>query len=290
MRKIKSGVYGLNSLIDGGLNEYSTTVVIGCAGAGKTTFATQFVRRGLELGQEAIFVSLDENKEQIIKEAVEMGWGEILDYLDREQLIFIDASGKEFSTFIKKELPDFVEEWKGYSARVAIDPLTPVIWATKDMYERRDMISFMFKQLRKIGTILCTLEEHGTQGDLTGEETIIPMYLADCVIHLRFRPNDNPPSRVLKIVKARSTRHSEDAHPYKIIRGLGIVLCSRAKKEPLTTEIPGKLLNELSKYENILPKPMFAKLTKFFKDLRDQDFKDVDTQELINSIIEEFKV
>ena len=50
MQKIPSGVYGLNALLDGGINEHATTVVIGSPGAGKTTFATQFLRRGLELG------------------------------------------------------------------------------------------------------------------------------------------------------------------------------------------------------------------------------------------------
>ena len=75
MRKIKSGVVGLDSLVDGGLNELSTTVVIGTSGAGKTTFVTQFLRRGLEQNHDALFVSLDENQEQIIKEAVEIAEG-----------------------------------------------------------------------------------------------------------------------------------------------------------------------------------------------------------------------
>ena len=110
MRKIRSGIYGLNPLLDGGVNENSTTVVIGRSGAGKTTLATQFIRRGLQDGQEGVFVSLDENKEQIIREAVEMGWSDILDYLDNELLVFIDASGREFSNFIRKELPAFVAD------------------------------------------------------------------------------------------------------------------------------------------------------------------------------------
>ena len=174
MRKIKSGIYGLNPLLDGGVNENSTTVVIGRSGAGKTTIATQFIRRGLQDGQEGVFVSLDENKEQIIREAVEMGWSDILDYLDDELLVFIDASGREFSNFIRKELPAFVADWKGSNARIAIDPLTPVLWSTKDLYEQRDLIGFMFKETRKVGTVLCTLEEHGAT-DLTGPETVIPM-------------------------------------------------------------------------------------------------------------------
>src|SRR3990172_7896046 len=147
-----------NPLLDGGFNETSTTVVIGRSGAGKTTLATQFIRRGLHEGQEGIFVSLDENKEQIIREAVEMGWSDILGYLDEELLVFIDASGREFGNFIRKELPAFVADWQGANARIAVDPLTPVMWSTKDAYEQRELIGFMLKETRKVGTVLCTLE------------------------------------------------------------------------------------------------------------------------------------
>ena len=154
MKKITSGIYGLNPLLDGGINVNSTTVVIGASGAGKTTFATQYLRRGLEEGQEGIFVSLDENKEQIIREAVEMGWPEIVDYLQDELLVFIDASGKDFSEFIQKELPGFVQEWKGADSRIVVDPLTPVMWAIQDRYMQRDILGFMLKETRKVGTVL----------------------------------------------------------------------------------------------------------------------------------------
>src|SRR3989441_9696430 len=146
LKKIKSGIFGLNPLLDGGFNEASTTVVIGRSGAGKTTFATQYIRRGLHDGQEGIFVSLDENKEQIIREAVEMGWSDILDYLDDELLVFIDASGREFGNFIRKDRPALVAHRHGANARIAVDPLTPVMWATKDAYEQREPVGFMLQQ------------------------------------------------------------------------------------------------------------------------------------------------
>ncbi|MDG6221442.1 MAG: ATPase domain-containing protein, partial [Candidatus Thermoplasmatota archaeon] len=60
MQKLSTGVYGLNPLLGGGINPNSTTVVIGSSGAGKTTMATQFLRRGLEKGEDGIFITLDE--------------------------------------------------------------------------------------------------------------------------------------------------------------------------------------------------------------------------------------
>lgn len=290
MKKIKSGIYGLNPLLDGGVNENSTTVVIGASGAGKTTFATQFVRRGLESGQEGIFVSLDENKDEIIREAIEMGWREILDYLDKEKLVFIDASGKEFSSFIRKELPSFVAEWKGSNSRISIDPLTPVMWSVKDQYERRDLIGFLLKQARRVGTVLCTLEEHGSLGDLSGPETIIPMYLADCVIHLRYKPIDGAVSRTLKIVKCRSSKHSDLTHAYRIVKGLGLVVERGNYTKADTTKIPAKLKADVSKLVgDRLPSQVKARLTRALDELTDDDFKGVETSELIEDIIEEYE-
>jgi KaiC/GvpD/RAD55 family RecA-like ATPase len=289
MKKIKTGVFGLNPLIDGGINENSTTAVIGSSGAGKTTFAIQFIRKGLELGQEGIFVSLDENKEQIIREAVEMGWEEIMDYLKEDSLVFIDASGKDFSNFIRKEMDTFVSDWKGVGARIAIDPLTPVIWSVSDNYEQREMLSLLLKQTRKVGTVLCTLEEHGTESNLSGRETIIPMYLADCVIHLRYLAMEGAGSRKLKIVKCRNSSHSEEFHPYRIISGLGLVVQQGDFKNKKDIDSVNELLEELEKNAKKLPANAYKRLKETFKGLTHDDLGGISQEELMRYIMEEYK-
>jgi KaiC/GvpD/RAD55 family RecA-like ATPase len=288
VRKIKTGIFGLSGLLDGGFNENSTTVVIGASGAGKTTFATQFIRRGLHEGQEGIFVSLDENKEQIIREAVEMGWSDILDYLDDELLVFIDASGREFGAFIRQELPAFVDDWKGANARIAVDPLTPVMWSTRDTYEQRDLIGFMLKQTRRVGTVLCTLEEHGTAGDLSGPETVIPMYLADSVIHLRYKALEGPVSRRLKIIKARSSRHSELSHAYHIVRGLGLLVDPGDFRRSSDRNVPDTLKASLSGLSD-LPRPMAARLETVLDGLTDDDFRDMDPKQILDIVLREYR-
>lgn len=288
MKKIKSGIYGLNSLLDGGMNENSATVVIGCSGAGKTTLATQFIRRGLEIGQEGIFVSLDENKDQIIREAIEMGWKKIVDYIDEERLVFIDASGREFSAFIKKELPSFVADWKGANARISIDPLTPVMWSNTDRYEQRELIGFMLKETRKVGTVLATLEEHGTASDLSGNESVIPMYLADCVIHLT---SIHDPGlglqRRLKILKCRSSRHSKMEHNYSIIKGLGLVV-NTGPISVHSKEAPDLLEGMLEDNKLRIPERVHQRLLNVLKDLRDDDFSGVSPEDIMKEIIKEY--
>ena len=284
--KIKSGVIGLDFLLDGGLNKRSSTVVVGSAGAGKTTFATQFIRRGLIDGKEAIFISLDENKEQIIRDAIDMGWDDILYFIKEEKLVFVDATGKEFSTFIKKELPDFVSSWKGADARIAIDPLTPVIWANPSRYVQRELLGMMLKELRRIGTVAATLEEHGPP-DLSSPETVIPMYLADTVIHLRYRIGDNF-SRGIKIVKMRGSRHSEKLHPYRIIPGLGVVVLSSGLKigrsRTTVRELEKRIMDKMGNTSPVIA----GKVKKLLRNMDDRDIEGVDLEELAKSIIEAY--
>ena len=51
------------------------------------------------------------------------------------------------------------------------------------------------KELKKIGTVVLTLEEYAPGSELFGNETIIPMYLADSIIHLKYLKNNNSSSQ-----------------------------------------------------------------------------------------------
>lgn len=293
MRKIKSGVYGLNALMDGGINEHTTTVVIGSPGAGKTTFATQFLRRGLEEGEDAVFITLDEAPAEIIKNAKLMGWEDAEAYLDAGNMVFVDAGGKQFSNFIRRELSDFVREWEGHRARIVIDPLTPVLWSVKEKYEQRELVSFLLRQTRRIGTVLCTLEEHGVVGDLSAPELIIPMYLSDNVIHLRYASHEHPEERELKIIKCRNSRHSRFWHPYGIVKGAGLYVLrvkedggERASRAKIEAEI--KAAVEKVAPEGKLNARSLSTLYRTLETLAAEPPKDADPLEILALILEEY--
>jgi KaiC/GvpD/RAD55 family RecA-like ATPase len=289
MEKIKSGIFGLNPLLDGGFNEKSANVILGSPGTGKTTLATQFIKRGLEMNQISIFISLDENQDQIIHEATERGWPEIADFVKEGLLLFIDASGKEFTTFIHDELPEFVEKWSGANARIAIDPLTPIIWSNPNRYDQRELMSILMKELKKIGTIVCTLEEYDPGDRITNNETIIPMYLADSVIRLKYVKTDNNEEmdRYLEIIKCRNSRHSKLSHKFNIIHGFGIMLRGKGESKKITHKIPSMLKRDLAKGKKI-PKKTIMMINDYLKTLTDDDFSGLDPNSVIKNILEEY--
>ena len=57
MERIKTGIYGLDQLIEGGVRDNSAIVVVGSSGTGKTTFVMQFLMQGIENGEQGLYVT-----------------------------------------------------------------------------------------------------------------------------------------------------------------------------------------------------------------------------------------
>ena len=79
-----------------------------------------------------------------------------------KSLFFIHLKGRNFKKMIEEQLPQLVKARADYNiaTRVVIDPMTPVIWATADKLEQRELIGKLFYTLKELGVVLCTVEEH----------------------------------------------------------------------------------------------------------------------------------
>ncbi|MFQ5884381.1 MAG: RAD55 family ATPase [Thermoplasmata archaeon] len=228
MNRIETGIFGLDQLIEGGLNEKSTIVIVGSSGTGKTTFGVQFLLHGIENGEQGLFVTLEESPEQIMRQAEAIGLDMRKHY--EKNLFFIHLKGKNFKKMIEEQLPQLVKARSDYdiSTRVVIDPITPVLWATEDKLEQRELIGRLFYTLRELGVVVSTVEEHTKPGETVGEDVLLPIYLADGALHLEYYPIGGAFNRTLKVVKMRGTHHGEGVYPYMFIRGMGVVVRASA--------------------------------------------------------------
>jgi KaiC/GvpD/RAD55 family RecA-like ATPase len=242
MNRIKTGIYGFDEIVEGGLLEGSTVVVVGSSGTGKTTFGMQFLMHGIEQGEQGLYVTLEESPDQIMREAAMMGF-DMKEHKDKN-LFFIHLKGKNFKKMIEEQLPQLVEARRDYDikTRVVIDPMTPVIWATPDKLEQRELIGRLFYTLKELGVVLSTVEEHAKPGETIGEDVLLPMYLADGIIHLEYYPIGGAFNRTLKIIKMRSTHHGEGVYPYIFAKGVGVIVRS-SPAEPI--ELEGKTYDEM---------------------------------------------
>ncbi len=71
--RVTTGVPGMDAMTGGGYFLGSTTVVAGISGVGKSVMACQYVAEGARLGERTLMLSLDEQVQQILRNAGTIG-------------------------------------------------------------------------------------------------------------------------------------------------------------------------------------------------------------------------
>ncbi|MHA1450426.1 MAG: RAD55 family ATPase [Candidatus Hodarchaeales archaeon] len=229
--RISTGIIGLDSLLGGGFKPNSVNVVVADTGCGKSTFCWQYTAE--EKKKPALFISLEQPLSQVISESRALGIKGFSKKNDAGILHFIYGfsknnnitAGKFAQNFLTVELPKYLDYLKEASKnfdgglRIAIDPITPLLFEIDSINEQRNIINRIFKSLRDIGTAVITLEKG------FGEElTRIPLFLADSIIDLDFVGLGSMVNRTLKIRKFRGSNHSENVHPITFKEGNGLVV------------------------------------------------------------------
>lgn len=90
--RVRSGIDGLDSLMEGGFPSGFCYAVVGGPGSGKTTFGAQFICRGaMNYEEKGIYVTLEEPLYSIANTAMRFGWN-MYDLENRGVLALLDAS------------------------------------------------------------------------------------------------------------------------------------------------------------------------------------------------------
>src|SRR2546428_10087094 len=113
------------------------------------------------------------------------------------------------------------------------------------------------------------------------------MYLADCVVHLKYNSDQANPTRLLNIVKCRNSRHSPTSHPFQILRGLGIVIDGVDSRRPTTAKAPSQLRQLL--LTRSIPKNVRDALEKSLDGLTDEDFRTLKPEQVLELILQQYQ-
>src|SRR6478752_4665578 len=72
--KAKTGVWGLDNILSGGLSRGHVFLVEGAPGTGKTTVALQFLQEGTKAGERCLYITLSETERELRDGAASHGW------------------------------------------------------------------------------------------------------------------------------------------------------------------------------------------------------------------------
>ena len=220
LQKERTGIPGFDEITLGGLPAGRPTLVCGSAGAGKTLFAMEFLVRGATLFNEpGVFMSFEESDEELTTNVASLGFD--LDQLVSDKKLRLDY------VFIERSEIEETGEYDlealflrlGHAIdsigakRVVLDTLEALFSALPNEAIVRAELRRLFRWLKEKGVTAVITGERG-EGKLTRYG--LEEYVADCVILLDHRVQNQISTRRLRIVKYRGTSHGTNEYPFFI--------------------------------------------------------------------------
>ncbi|HEY3581980.1 MAG TPA: circadian clock protein KaiC, partial [Pyrinomonadaceae bacterium] len=220
LQKELTGIPGFDEITGGGLPAGRPTLVCGSAGAGKTLFALEFLFRGATIYNEpGVFMSFEESGEEIITNVASLGF-DLKKLIDDKKLlidyVFIERS--EIEETGEYDLEGLFLRL-GYAIdqigakRVVLDTLEALFSALPSEAIVRAELRRLFRWLKEKGVTAVITGERG-EGTLTRYG--LEEYVADCVILLDNRVDNQISTRRLRIIKYRGTSHGTNEYPFFI--------------------------------------------------------------------------
>src|SRR3989475_4744253 len=72
---VRTGISGLDAILEGGIPRSNVTLVEGAIGTGKTTMGVEFVYRGAsEFDEPGLIVLFEVSPEKVVRDAAQLGW------------------------------------------------------------------------------------------------------------------------------------------------------------------------------------------------------------------------
>ncbi|MHB9287187.1 RAD55 family ATPase [Halobacteriales archaeon Cl-PHB] len=215
----KTGIDGLDEILNGGIVRNSTTLVSGNPGAGKSLFGLQYIYNGVDqFDENGIYLSFEENAEDLREAAESIGFEKWQEYVDEGRIKVYDKQvllrENDFSSSLEILLDDLDDE--SYE-RLVLDSLTMFQLFFEDEREKRTYLLKFTDILRENNLTTLMTNEQGTVFPET--EIGLENFLTDGNIYLLQTPTDSGVNRYVWVAKMRKQNIDTDIFPMEISQG-----------------------------------------------------------------------
>jgi circadian clock protein KaiC len=244
IRKIPTQIEGLDEILHGGLPQGRVTLVGGGPGSGKTLLGLEFLYRGAQSGHPGIFLSFEETTENIRQNTLSFGWD--LPSLEKAGKLFLMEGQLDPGVIISGEfnLSGFLSIIEGKAqemgaARVVIDALDVLMRVFNNPIREQQHILGLHNWLMRQGlTAILTTKNLKTPNTSSPYEYLD--FLADCVIYLDQRIENQVNTKRIQVVKYRGSSYGSNEFPF-LITGKGMFFSAisdmRLNYEPLSQRV-----------------------------------------------------
>jgi circadian clock protein KaiC len=202
--QIKSGITELDSILAGGLDRGTSTLVMGPAGSGKSSLATQLALAVVQRGEKAAMYLFDERLVTLQERSMGLGM-DLRPHLASGGLVArqvnpLELSPGKFAHMVRTAVEEGVRT-------VIIDSLTGYTASMGDeahlSLQIRNLLTYLGEQ--NVTTLIVSVQ-HGLIGSVDTSAGYVS-YLADTVILLRYYEHQGEVRRALSVFKRRAGAH-----------------------------------------------------------------------------------
>ncbi|HVT07678.1 MAG TPA: ATPase domain-containing protein [Polyangia bacterium] len=217
---LPSGVPALDTLLGGGVDRGTATLIMGPAGAGKSSLALQYALSAAARGEHVELFAFDERIQTLLVRA--RGLGMDLDGAiasGRVTVRQVDPAEMGPGEFVASVSRSVSEE---ETRVVVIDSLNGYLNAMPEERALALQLHELLAVLNQRGvTSFLVLAQHGLLGP-TMNTPIDVSYLADTVIMLRYFEAAGSVRKAISVIKKRSGRHEESIREFQMGSPTGI--------------------------------------------------------------------
>ncbi len=213
IKRISSGIHGLDQKIDGGFELGSVISVLGGPGSGKSLLGMSFLYEGLKNGETCLLVSFEENVDDLISDMETIGLKDVRDFISKKKLIILFNSPINFEYL---GILDVINQHK--VSRVVIDSLSAISMYMEDKGKFRKFMLDLVTELKKLKVTAVVTDE---QPQVSDSDTLYfsGEYLSDAVIKLFYTGLGGDFDRSMQIIKMRRTNNDRSMLPMRIDQG-----------------------------------------------------------------------
>jgi circadian clock protein KaiC len=210
LRKIRTGIPGLDKMLNGGLIDGRPYLITGGPGAGKSIFVMQFLMQSIRKGEESLYITLEEPYDEIRQNMAQFGW-------DTRPVRILDVSPEAGTkegpdmyslSYLEEEL---VRELKNHNhKRVGLDSTSTLRMLEESPLGGRRRILSIMKLLTEAACtslIICETADNSPS---------MEAFLARGVIRLYTTTTAGEKIRAIGIEKMRGTPFDEHIRPFTI--------------------------------------------------------------------------
>ncbi len=225
IERVKTGIPGMDKLLNGGIPKRNVVLISGGPGTGKTIFCQQYIYNGLQNGEPAVYVALEEHPVQVRRDMAEFGW-DVRKYEEQGLFAMVDAFTGGIGEAAKREkyvvasvddFGEFVDVVKAAvkdtgAIRVAVDSVS-TLYISKPAVARRILMQLK-RVLAGLGaTALLVSQVSVTERGFGGPGV---EHAVDGIIRLDLDEVNGELVRSMIVWKMRGTKHDMRRHPFEI--------------------------------------------------------------------------